>query len=55
VSALTILQAGKWAPLALLIVAAVLYLYRKIYAEVVKAAQLVRARLGARKGPRTPC
>ena len=35
VSALTILQAGRWAPVALLIVAAVLYLYRKIYAEVV--------------------
>jgi amino acid transporter len=40
VSALTILQAGKWAPLALLIVAAVLYLYRKIYAEVVGALPL---------------
>ena len=40
VSALTILQAGKWAPLALLIVASVLYLYRKIYAEVVGALPL---------------
>jgi amino acid transporter len=40
VSALTILQAGKWAPLALLFVAAVLYLYRKIYAEVVGALPL---------------
>jgi len=40
VSALTILQAGKWAPLALLIVAAVLFLYRKIYAEVVGALPL---------------
>ena len=40
VSALTILQAGRWAPLALLIVAAVLFLYRKIYAEVVGALPL---------------
>ncbi len=40
VSALTILQAGKWAPVALLIVAAVLFLYRKIYAEVVGALPL---------------
>ncbi len=40
VSALTILQAGKWAPLALLIVAGVLFLYRKIYAEVVGALPL---------------
>jgi len=40
VSALTILQAGKWAPLALLIVATVLFLYRKIYAEVVGALPL---------------
>ena len=40
VSALTILQAGKWAPLALLIVAAVLFLYRRIYAEVVGALPL---------------
>ena len=40
VSALTILQAGKWAPLALVIVAAVLFLYRKIYAEVVGALPL---------------
>jgi len=40
VSALTILQAGKWAPLALLIVAAVLFFYRRIYAEVVGALPL---------------
>ncbi|MCG6948201.1 MAG: APC family permease [Acidobacteria bacterium] len=40
VSALTVLQAGKWAPVALLIVAAVLFLYRKIYAEVVGALPL---------------
>lgn len=40
VSALTILHAGKWAPLALIIVAAVLFLYRKIYAEVVGALPL---------------
>lgn len=40
VSALTILQAGKWAPLALVGVAAVLFLYRKIYAEVVGALPL---------------
>jgi amino acid transporter len=40
VSALTILQAGRWAPLALLVVAAALFLYRKIYAEVVGALPL---------------
>jgi len=40
VSALAILQAGRWAWLVLLIVAAVLYLYRKIYAEVVGALPL---------------
>ncbi|MEJ2581491.1 MAG: APC family permease [Acidobacteriota bacterium] len=40
VSALTVLQAGKWAPVALLFVAAVLFLYRKIYAEVVGALPL---------------
>jgi len=40
VSALTILQAGKWAPVALLVVAAVLFFYRKIYAEVVGALPL---------------
>jgi amino acid transporter len=40
VSALSIMQAGRWAPVALLIVAAVLYLYRKIYAEVVGALPL---------------
>ncbi len=40
VSALAILQAGQWAWLALLIVAGVLYLYRKIYAEVVGALPL---------------
>lgn len=40
VSALAILQAGRWAPLALLIVAGVLFLFRKIYAEVVGALPL---------------
>nr|CAJ31149.1 conserved hypothetical protein [uncultured sulfate-reducing bacterium] len=40
VSALAILQAGQWAWAALLVVAAVLFLYRKIYAEVVGALPL---------------
>ena len=40
VSALAILQAGKWAPLVLLFVAGVLYLFRKIYSEVVGALPL---------------
>lgn len=40
VSAFTIISAGKWAPVALLIVAAVLYLFRYIYAEVVGALPL---------------
>ncbi len=40
VSALAILYAGRWAPLVLLIVAGVLYLYRSIYAEVVGALPL---------------
>ncbi|MFP6888217.1 MAG: APC family permease, partial [Nitrospinota bacterium] len=40
VSALAIIYAGKWAPVSLLIVAAVLYLYRAIYAEVVGALPL---------------
>ncbi|MFH1434437.1 MAG: APC family permease [Pseudomonadota bacterium] len=40
VSALAILQAGKWAWVVLLIVAAVLFLYRAIYAEVVGALPL---------------
>ncbi|HHI79598.1 MAG TPA: APC family permease [Planctomycetes bacterium] len=40
VSALSILYAGKYAPIALLIVAAVLYLFRKIYGEVVGALPL---------------
>ncbi|MFZ0429760.1 MAG: APC family permease [Acidobacteriota bacterium] len=40
VSALAIVQAGRWAWLALLIVAGVLYLYRKIYGEVVGALPL---------------
>lgn len=40
VSALAILQAGKWAPVALLVVAAVLYLFRSIYGEVVGALPL---------------
>lgn len=40
VSAMTIIAAGRWAPLSLLIVAGVLYLYRSIYAEVVGALPL---------------
>lgn len=40
VSALAILQAGIWAWLALLIVAGVLYFYRRIYGEVVGALPL---------------
>lgn len=40
VSALAIVYAGKLAPLSLLLVAAVLYLFRKIYAEVVGALPL---------------
>ena len=40
VSALAIIYAGKWAPLVLLLVAGVLYLYRSIYAEVVGALPL---------------
>jgi len=40
VSALAIMQAGKYAWLALLIVAAVLFLFRKIYEEVVGALPL---------------
>jgi amino acid transporter len=40
VSALAIVYSGRWAPLALLIVAAVLYLFRSIYAEVVGALPL---------------
>ncbi len=40
VSALAIIYAGKWAPVSLLIVAAVLYMYRSIYAEVVGALPL---------------
>jgi amino acid transporter len=40
VSALAIIYAGRWAPIALLIVAAVLYLFRSIYAEVVGALPL---------------
>ncbi len=40
VSALTVIAAGKYAPLALVIVAAVLYLYRKVYAEVGSALPL---------------
>jgi amino acid transporter len=40
VSALAIIYAGRWAPLALLIVAGVLYLFRSIYAEVVGALPL---------------
>ena len=40
VSALAILVAGRWAPLALLLVAGLLYLFRSIYAEVVGALPL---------------
>ncbi|MGD9238522.1 MAG: APC family permease [Desulfobacterales bacterium] len=40
VSALSIIYAGRWAPVALLIVAGVLYLFRSIYAEVVGALPL---------------
>jgi amino acid transporter len=40
VSALAIIAAGKWAPLCLLMVAAVLFLFRSIYAEVVGALPL---------------
>jgi len=40
VSALAIIYSGKWAPVALLIVAGVLYLYRSIYTEVVGALPL---------------
>ena len=40
VSALAIVCAGKWAWVALLIVAGVLFLYRRIYAEVVGALPL---------------
>lgn len=40
VSALAILQAGAWAWVVLLIVTAVLFLYRRIYAEVVGALPL---------------
>ncbi len=40
VSALTIAAAGRWAPVVLVIVAAVLYLFRSIYAEVVGALPL---------------
>jgi amino acid transporter len=40
VSSLAILQAGKLAPLALLLVAGVLFLFRRIYAEVVGALPL---------------
>jgi amino acid transporter len=40
VSALALLYGGRWGPLALVVVAAVLYLYRAIYAEVVGALPL---------------
>jgi len=40
VSALAIIYAGKWAPLVLLLVGGVLFLYRSIYAEVVGALPL---------------
>jgi len=40
VSALAIVYAGRWAPVALLLVAGVLYLFRSIYAEVIGALPL---------------
>jgi len=40
VSALAIIYSGRWAPLVLLMVAGVLFLYRTIYAEVVGALPL---------------
>ena len=40
VSALAIIYAGKWAPLALLMVSGVLYIFRSVYAEVVGALPL---------------
>jgi len=40
VSALAIIYAGRWAPLVLLMVAGVLFLFRSIYAEVVGALPL---------------
>ncbi len=40
VSALAIIYSGRWAPLVLLLVSGVLYLYRAIYAEVVGALPL---------------
>ncbi len=40
VSSLAIIYAGKWAPLALLMVSGVLYIFRSIYAEVVGALPL---------------
>jgi len=40
VSALAIVYAGRWGPVALLLVAAVLYLFRSIYSEVVGALPL---------------
>ena len=40
VSALAIIQGGKWAWLVLVFVAAVLYLFRRIYGEVVGALPL---------------
>ncbi len=40
VSALAIAISGRWAPVALLMVSGILYLYRSIYAEVVGALPL---------------
>lgn len=40
VSALAIIYAGKWAPVSLLMVVVILYLYRSVYAEVVGALPL---------------
>ena len=40
VSGLAIIYAGRWAPLALLLVAGLLWMFRKIYAEVVGALPL---------------
>ena len=43
VSALAIIHAGKWAWVSLLVVAGVLVLYRRIYAEVVGALRSTAA------------
>ena len=40
VSALAVIYSGRWAPIVLLFVAGVLFLFRSIYAEVVGALPL---------------